>query len=134
VTATFTSDPIPIPPEAREGRFTRADIVLEGVEQAGPSFDGHVFLNNPSADSGTERSAATGYAGAFHVYGQGQPGAGHEDDRGVVAPIVKHVIATDAVRAAAGHGDELTVTVVPVRRGAGDPPPLQLARVSLVLA
>jgi hypothetical protein len=131
VTETFTSEPIPIPPQAREGRFERADIVLEWIEQTGPSFDGHLFLKNPAANRDTGRGPASGYAGAFHVYGQG-PVAARDEAGGVRAPITKQVIATDAVRAAARDAAELTVTVVPIARGAGDPAPLELDRVSIV--
>jgi len=131
---SFTSAPIAIPAGARGGGFSRADIVIEGLEQAGPSFDGHVFLNNPSADAATERVSRTGYAGAFHVYGQGAP---HRDTTDapageVIAPITKHLIATDAVREAARGAGEVTVTVVPVARGAGELHPLQPERVSIV--
>src|SRR4051794_21421497 len=51
----------------------RADLVFTGVEQAGPSFEGRVFLNNPGADESTARDPESGYAGTFHVYGYGNP-------------------------------------------------------------
>lgn len=127
----FTSAPIPIPAATRSGEFARADIVLEGIEQAGPSFEAHLFLNNATADSETERTPAAGYAGAFHVYGHG-PSAAGAAPTGVQAPITKHVIATDAVRAAVRDADEITVTVVPVAMGAGRLAPLAPDRVSIV--
>jgi tyrosinase len=131
---SFTSAPIAIPAEARGATFRRADIVIEGLEQAGPSFDGHVFLNNPSADAHTERVPATGYAGAVHVYGQGAPRRDAADASAgeVIAPITKHLIATDAVRQAVHAAGEVTVTVVPVARGAGELRRLRLGRVSIV--
>jgi hypothetical protein len=88
-------------------KFSRADICFEGVEQAGPAYEGRVFLNNTEADAGTPRTAEHGYAGSFHVYGLG-----------VALPekasIHKSVIATEAVRAAVAQGGNVTVTVVPV--------------------
>jgi hypothetical protein len=129
LTPTFTSGPIVLPSEAREGGFDRADIVVVDVEQAGPSFDGHVFVNNPSADRETPRTPRAGYAGAFHVYGLG-PAAMSSDETGVQAPITKHIIATDTIRAQARAADELTISIVPVARGAGEPAPLDV-RVSI---
>jgi hypothetical protein len=131
VTEPFISPPISIPAAARDGRFDRADVVVEGIEQAGPSFDGHVFLANPGADAGTAHTPDAGYAGAFHVYGQGPAAAVDDEIGGVRAPITKHVIATGAVRAAIRDAGELTVTIVPVARGAGEPDPLDV-RVSIV--
>jgi tyrosinase len=116
-----------------ESGFERADIVFAGVEQAGPSFEGRVFLDNPGADETTPRSAEHGYAGSFSVYGYGEPLEPAVADRasagtGAVAPITKRVVATEAVRAALARSNELTITVVAV------PPvdPLHLGRVSVV--
>jgi hypothetical protein len=99
---------------------SRADIVFEGVEQAGRSFEGRVFINNPAADHRTERVPRNGYAGAFHVYGYGaapRHAAGSADaapSTGPVAPITKYVVATEIVRSALERARELTVTVVAV--------------------
>jgi hypothetical protein len=132
---SFTSAPVAIPAEARVGAFDRVDVVLDGLEQAGPSFEGHVFLNNPRADADTERIPATGYAGAFHVYGQGAaPGSAETSSGEIIAPITKRVIATDAVRAAMHDAEELTVTVVPVARSAGKLAPLRPERVSIIVS
>jgi hypothetical protein len=133
---SFISAPIGIPAEVRGGCFRRADVVIEGLEQAGPSFDGHVFLNNPSADAHTRRVPATGYAGAFHVYGQGaRPRDTADAPAGeVIAPVTKHVIATEAIRAAARGDQEVTVTVVPVARGAGELRPLRPGRVAIIFS
>lgn len=131
VTAPFISPPISIPSAARGGLFDRADIVVAGIEQDGPSFEGRVFLGNPDADADTDRAFDAGYAGAFHVYGQGPAAAAGAADSGVRAPITKNVTATDAVRAATREADELTVTIVPVARGGGEPAPLDV-RVSII--
>ena len=99
--------------------FRRAGIRIHGVDQAGASFEGRVFLNNPKATLHTPLTEEHGFAGSFHVYGYGL----WPDDIGkkplvqpqqVRAPIEKRVIATEAVRRAAAQGSEITVTIVPV--------------------
>src|SRR3954470_3597555 len=87
----------------------RAELVFTGVEQAGPSFEGRVFLNNPGADESTARDPSSGYAGSFHVYGYGTtlPPA-MEDARArrqsgaeAIAPIEKRVqVEASALRSA----------------------------------
>jgi hypothetical protein len=129
---SFTSPPITVRPP-RDG-FGRADIVFEGVEQAGPSFGGLVFLNNPEADASTAPTPENGFAGGFHVYGFGPqteprpPGTGDAAGSHAREPITASVIATDAVRRALEDGNELTVTVVPQP----DVSPLEFDRVSVV--
>jgi hypothetical protein len=130
--SSFTSSPITASPP-RDG-FGRADVVFEGVEQAGPSYGALVFLNNPQADASTAPTAENGFAGGFHVYGFGAqteprpPGTGNAARSHAREPITASVIATDAVRRALADGDELTVTVVPEP----DVSPLQFDRVSVV--
>lgn len=110
----------------------RADLVFAGVDQAGPSFEARVFLNNPDADEGTPRRTQEGYAGSFHVYGYGEPAppavgeakAKRVGGGGAVAPIVKQLHADEAaVRAALAGSDELTVTVVPIPADPGGAAP-----------
>jgi hypothetical protein len=90
--------------------FERADIVFEGVDQAGPSFEARVFLNNTNARETTAPTTANGYAGAFHVYGYGH--AARAPDAPASLPITKHVVATDAIRLALQHSNQLVVGVV----------------------
>jgi hypothetical protein len=128
--AGFVSRPIRLRLGPQGLNFERAEIRLTGVEQAGPSFEGRVFLNNPNAGLETPKTPENGYAGSFHVYGYGiWPGDLDKDqalrpgpEDAVRAPIEKVVIATEAVRAAASRGPEVTVTVVPVYPG--NPPRL----------
>jgi hypothetical protein len=115
---TFVSPPIRLDLGPRGRNFERADIEIAGLEQAGPSFEGRVFINNPQANLQTAPTAENGYAGSFHIYGYGLRSPEDTGAGPAMAPIVKKVIATDAVRAAAG--DHVTVTVVPVFTG--DPP------------
>ena len=101
--------------------FERADIKLRGIDQAGNSFEGRVFLNNPAADENTPTTKEHGYAGSFHVYGFGlspeetKKETAREASRPVVrAPIEKVVMASEAVRTAGSQGADVLVTVVPV--------------------
>jgi hypothetical protein len=115
--ASYTAPPIRVP--SRDARHV--ELVFSGVEQAGPSYEGRVFLNHIDADESTPRTADMGYAGSFHVYGYGEvaPPAMANAKRtrvaGPIAPIEKRVRADEAaVRAAIHDSDELTVTVVTV--------------------
>jgi hypothetical protein len=125
--AAYTSDPVELP--SLEG-VQRADLVFGGVEQAGPSFEGRVFLNNPGADETTALSPEHGYVGSFHVYGYGHPAPPGLRS----APIEKRLIAdAGVVRAAAGDGP-LRITVVPVPADPGGPVPERpFASVEVVL-
>ena len=126
--ATYTAPSIPV---SRSLASRRAELVFTGIDQAGPSFEGRVFLNNPDADESTARTPETGYAGAFHVYGYGTPAppaiaekARQAQGGGAVAPIEKRLRADEAtVRAVLGGSDELTVTVVPVAADPGGATP-----------
>ena len=110
-TRTITASP-------PSGGFRRADIVLEGVDQAGRSYEGRVFVNNPSADRATPRTPDSGYAGAFHVYGHGmqQPAASADapESPRPRLPITKYIVASDVVRSALQRTHTLTITVVSI--------------------
>jgi tyrosinase len=127
--ASYTARPIHAAP-FRDAR--RADLVFHGVEQAGPSFEARVFLNNPDADESTPQTAESGYAGSFHVYGYGEAAppaiaeakARQPEGGGPVAPIEKRLHADEAAARQALEGsDELTVTVVPIPADPGGTPP-----------
>ncbi len=121
---TFTSQPIGLDGLARQ--FSRADIVFDGVDHAGATYEGRVFLDNPSADETTPKSPDAGYAGSFHIFGHGgcfgdeghcdvtprrryDPRPAHQ-----LSPARKVVIATDAVRRVLQARQETTITVVPL--------------------
>ena len=117
---SYSAPPISVAP-FRGAR--QLDLVFRGVEQAGPSFEGRVFLNNPEADESTPQAVEAGYAGSFHVYGYGEPAppaiveAKEKRVQGAapVAPIEKRLhVDQAALRAALEGSDELTVTVVSV--------------------
>lgn len=131
----FPNVALPAAPGPR-GQPPRADIVLSGVDLSGGSYELRVFVGDPDADADTELSAEAGYAGSVYVYGYGRPpGAGGEAAAGGGSavggesaaeahphiPTTRHLIATEALQAAAASGQSTTVTVVPVRFEAEGP-------------
>jgi hypothetical protein len=105
--------------------FVRADIEFEGLDHAGPSYEGRVYLNKPDANEMTEPNIPE-YAGSYFIFGHGRclGDVGHceavprrpFDPRQAhpLTPARKIVIATHAIRQALQSTDQLTVTVVPV--------------------
>jgi hypothetical protein len=127
--ASYTAPPISV---ARFQDVRRVELVFDGVEQAGPSFEARVFLNNPDADESTAKAPETGYAGSFHVYGYGQPPppaiaeakTEQPEDGGPIAPIEKRLQADEAaVRVALQGSDQLTITVISVPADPGGAAP-----------
>jgi hypothetical protein len=114
--------------------FVRADLVFDGLDHSGVSFEARIFINNPEADATTEMSAQNRYAGRFHVFGHGGcfGDAGHCEVRGVprpydprpahpLTPMRKVVIATDAIRKEIKRSSKgLTLTIVPIVRSGTD--------------
>lgn len=114
----------------RSLRPRRAELIFTGVDQAGPSFEGRVYLNAPAADERTPLAPEAGYAGSFHVFGFGAvaPPAMAEARRASgdepVAPIEKRLHVDEAALGIAlEHADELTITVVAVPVDPGGPTP-----------
>ncbi len=112
--------------------FKRADLVFEGVDHAGPSYEARVFLNNPGATADTPRTADEGYAGSFHIFGHGNcfGDVGHcdVDERGKapydlrlphpLTPARTLVKITDVLKSVLRRDGNLNhVTVVPVAVG-----------------
>jgi hypothetical protein len=144
---TYTSPQIGL--ECLDKRFTRADLVFDGVEHAEASFEARVFLNNQDADERTPMSTGSGYAGSFHIFGHGGcfGDVGHCEVRGLprpydprpahpLTPARKVLIATEAVRRALNRSKTVTVTVVPVVTSANEncdvENVLKLDRVSII--
>jgi hypothetical protein len=109
--------------------FTRADVVITGVDHSAASYEVRLFLNNPAATAETPRTAEQGYAGRFTVFGHGgcygdeghcevpAPSADPTDLRPAhpLTPLDTYVTITDALRRVlAGGGALQTVTLVPV--------------------
>lgn len=112
--------------------FKRADLVFEGVDHAGPSYEARVFLNNPAANADTPRIPEQGYAGSFSIFGHGEcfGDVGHcdVDERGKgphdlrlphpLTPVRKIVKVTDALKRVLDRDGKLEhITVVPVAFG-----------------
>ena len=112
--------------------FARADLVFEGVDHSGPSYEARVFLNNKDANAETPLTAEEGYAGSFHIFGHGNcfGDIGHceVDDRGKAAhdlrlphpltPARKLVKVTERLKQVLQRDGKLEhVTVVPVAFG-----------------
>jgi hypothetical protein len=114
--------------EPLEADAGRADLIFDGLDHSGPSYEARVFLNNEKADAGTAATDENGYAGSFHIFGHGgcygddithcqirgarrpyDPRPGHP-----LTPARKVLIATNALKLARAKGTEMTVTIVPV--------------------
>ncbi|HET9197146.1 MAG TPA: hypothetical protein VFN92_02685 [Solirubrobacterales bacterium] len=127
----FDSDPIPISPAVRAGRFSAADLIFYDVEHAGPSFEALVFLNPPEVEADSPRDPEVGYAGSFVVFGHGgcfgeeghcdvpKEGKDPFDNRPLhpLTPLTKMVDVTAALTNAAGEGEHLRVSVLPILPG-----------------
>ncbi|MGI9000479.1 MAG: hypothetical protein ACR2GH_02310 [Pseudonocardia sp.] len=121
---------LPFPGEAGQpAPFTRADVVIIGVDHSETSFEVRLFLNNPAATADTPRTADGGYAGRFTVFGHGgcygdnghcdvpEPSTDPTDLRPEhpLTPLDTYVTVTDALqRTLAQDGALQTVTLVPV--------------------
>jgi tyrosinase len=109
--------------------FYRADIIFDGVDHAGATFEARVFLNNESANADTATAGDQGYAGSFHIFGHGGcfGEVGHCEVRGnprpydprpahALSPARKVLIATDAIKRTLAKSKQVIVTVVPIVR------------------
>jgi len=106
----------------------RADLIFDGVDHSGASYEARVFLNNEKATADTPTIPESGYAGSFHIFGHGGcygDDITHCQIRGPrrpydprpahpLTPARKVLIATDALKQARAKSGEMTVTIVPV--------------------
>jgi len=108
-------------------KFDRADIEFHGVDHAGVSYEGRVFLNNPRANANTPKALQYGYVGSYHIFGHGGcfGDIGHCDvvkqnrryDFRSEHPLTagyKRLRITDQLRELCKKYSEFTVTVVPI--------------------
>ena len=117
------------PGDVAQAPFSRADLVVTGVDHSTVSYEVRVFLNNPDATSGAPRTPEHGYAGRYTVFGHGgcygdeghcdvpAPSAGGTDLRPQhpLTPLNPYVTVTDALQRVLAAGQTLqTVTLVPV--------------------
>src|SRR5919199_1305474 len=113
----YVSDPIELPYGPGELEFTRADLIFDGVDHSGESFEARIFFDNPEADEHTPMDEEHGYAGFFVIFGHGGC-AGDEghcdvptnpddtDDLRLPHPLhpaTKPVIVTEALRRVQGE-------------------------------
>ena len=125
---TFTSQPIPVDFASSRHRLTRADLEISGIFHGESSYEGRIFFNNPKATAATAKTARSGYAGSFHIFGHGgclgDPGhcEVNEHNRDAfdfryphpLTPARKRIDVTKALQEAAKRGRTVTVTIVPV--------------------
>src|ERR1700745_3043461 len=117
---------LPFPAEEGRAPFTRADVVVTGVDHSGASYEVRLFLNNQAATADTPRTAEQGYAGRFTIFGHGgcYGDEGRCEGRGAstdlrparpLTPLDTYVTITGALRRVLADGGALrTVTLVPV--------------------
>lgn len=101
---------VPLGTEGMHG-IRRADIVIEGIDQNGPSHTLRIFVDNPDADADTEPIPENGFAGSLYVYAH----AGALDEGSAAhtrVPMTRAIIATEAVQRARSRGPTASVTVV----------------------
>ena len=117
---------VTVPPNGKTGGRDR--LVVQGIDQAGPSFEARVFLNNPNASLETELDPKAGYVGSIYVYGSGMwgigpigssvPGAPKEAS----APMERHLDLPPNHAPFRLNNSRLTVSIVPVLADEGAPP------------
>ncbi len=122
----FVSDPLAVPASLDGTAWTTAELLVYGVDHAGPSHEVRVFVDAPDADVQTPLTLEAGYAGCFTVFGHG--GCFGDDDHCDPSdrfsdaydvrlphqslPQTKVVRVTHAVRRA--DADAVTITLVAV--------------------
>ena len=127
----WTSDELELPAVEGQPAFSRADLVFQGVEHRGASYEARVFVNRDDADESTPTDDQHGFAGYFVIFGHGGcagdeghcevPDEEHQTDPEdlrlphPLTPATKLVVATDALKRLAEP--RFTVTVVPVVPG-----------------
>jgi hypothetical protein len=121
--------PVHFPVDGLGAGFTRADVVVAGIDHSGSSFEVRIFLNRPDAVGSTPRDQAHGYAGRFHVFGHGgcfgdvghcdvpAPTADPTDLRPphLLTPLTTYVTVTTALRQLLDEGRTLeSLALVPL--------------------
>jgi tyrosinase len=141
----YVSQPIMITAEVVGASFSRADLILEGVDHSTHSLSLRIFFNNPDANATTPKTA-DGYVGELFVLGHGGcfGAAGHCDTEATprlpfdlrpphqLLPAKIWMLVTEGLKTALKAG-QLVVSVVPVFTH--DPAPdemLHLESVSIV--
>jgi tyrosinase len=119
-------EPVPATVAVPAADFGSADFEVGGIKHTGSSYEGLVYINNPTADAATGKDARAGYAGSFNVFGHGgcfgaeghcdnrEPERRRFDNRPLARSIrmKKRVDITGPLRAAAQAGGDIQVTIV----------------------
>jgi tyrosinase len=120
---TYTSPPLYVG-ALDEGAY-RVDVEFHGVDHAGASYEGRVYVNNEGADENTGYDDPS-YVGSYHIFGHGgclgDPGHCEVTPRRRYDPRPAHpltkarkvVIDNGAVAKAVAEGGEARITVVPI--------------------
>jgi hypothetical protein len=81
--ATYDSNPVPT--ASLRGDYRRADLEFHNVDQAVPSYEARIFVDNQEADPETPLTEENRYLGSFFVFGKfecwGEPGHCDEPTR-----------------------------------------------------
>ena len=115
----------------RELSFSRADLVFVGVAHSVLSYEVRIYLNNKSAAGDTARTAETGYAGRFTVFGHGNcfgedghcdvpvpmPGASLHIQHPLTRQRMMVPITTSLKHVCQEEGYLKSVTLVPILKG-----------------
>ncbi len=122
---TYSSEKIYLNIRTLETDFYRADVVIEGLDHAVPSYEGKIFINNTKANHNTPTDLDHGYVGSYFVFGHGSclGDAGHCDVHAgrqkydvipnPLGPYDQSVIITDKLKELGRDTDEYVVTIVP---------------------
>ena len=116
------------PAATHELSFSRADLVFMGVDHSALSYEVRIYLNNKAADGETARTANTGYAGRFTVFGHGNcfgedghcdvpvplPGAPLTTQHPLIRQRMMVPITKSLKRVCQGGGQLKSVTLVPI--------------------
>jgi hypothetical protein len=127
-TKNFTSKSIELDVKSmRDEDVARVDLEFLGLEHAGPSYEGRVFVNNSDADQNSPTTKESGYVGSYYIFGHGGcfGGSGHcsvdETERPYdyrtthpLTPIYKRIEITEFIKDVTEDKYTFTVTVVPV--------------------
>lgn len=126
------------PTEAGQAEFSRADVIIQGLDHSQSSYEVRLYLNNLSAAADTPRTVEHGYAGRLTVFGHGgcygdpghcevpAPSSDPTDLRSPhpLIPIDTYVTVTEALRSILEQDGALrTLTLVHVSS-----PPLRAER------
>jgi hypothetical protein len=145
----FVSRPLKLNVKRLSENFYRADLEFHGVDHSGPSYVGHVFINNQGADESTPQTVENGYVGSYSIFGHGRcfGDEGHCEIRKErlpfdyrpshpLTPAYKRVIITaETIKEIAKETDQFVVRIVPVLAGGSeiaDNNIVKLDRISIV--